>query len=405
MKMLFRHRRLTVFDLILGIGLGILGQLYLPMGSLGTIAILDILSYIIGPLLLMFYWGKMGPRVRMTIIMAGLWTMAAVFANIVNFVDMRYSLKSVVVVATSITLSVVSYSILRRDARLYLLYALGWALGCWIALYYFKPGTWLFQEVKQGAAAIEVLMVKEIYPIKAYALFFSVFLIPVFFTRKIPGIFPIIGCFVAGFYLLYNGGSRSNFGICCATGLLGFGACYCKDALIRALRSKFSMYLIVIAAVAVIFLVYKYMAASGTLGEGEYQKYMHEFRYSQTGEGGFIGRGGYYLTLISFLHSPWGAGGTNIRHSVLSNSWNCEGLMGLIFWLFFFKQCFWFLRSRLIYTGTFSCFIGIVLVNACWAALGSPFGARNIYFSLLTFIALCQDNVMYGYGTVFERKN
>ena len=84
MKMLFRHRRLTVFDLILGIGLGLLGQLYLPMGILGTIAMLDTLSYAIGPLLLMFYWGKMGRHVRMTIIMAGLWTMAAVFANIVN---------------------------------------------------------------------------------------------------------------------------------------------------------------------------------------------------------------------------------------------------------------------------------------------------------------------------------
>lgn len=396
------HNKLGFFNAVLGLSMGIFGQLYLPISGLGTIAVLDIFSYVFGGVLLLFSWRRMGRNVRKTIMYAVLWTTAAVFANIFNFEDTWYYFKSVVVVATSITLMSIAFWVLRRDARLYLLYLLGWALGCWIGLYYLKPGTWLFQEFKQGGAAIEILMDKEIYPIIAYALYFSLFFIPAFFIKVTPKVFPIVGCFFAGFYLLYNGGSRSNFGICAIAGLLGIGACYFRQTLIKMLRSKFVFYAVLIVAVALVFGTYKYLAGSGALGEGEQQKYAAEFVYARMGEGGILGRGGYYATMENFLHSPWGVGGTNQRHSVVSNSWNCEGLFGLMFWLFFFRQCFWFLRNRIDHTGRFSCFIAIMLANSCWAAIGSPFGARNIYFTLMIFIALCQDDPYYGYGTVFN---
>jgi len=398
-----KPKKLGLTDLALGLSMGLFGQLYLPISGLGTIAILDIFSYVFGGIVLLLSWGRMGRNVRKTIMYAVLWTIAAVFANLFNFVDARYYFKSVVIIATSITLMSIAFWVLRRDARLYLLYLLGWALGCWIGLYYLKPGTWLAAEFKQGEAAINVLMDKEIYPIVAYALYFSIFFIPTFFVKSTPKVFPIVGCFVAGFYLLFNGGSRSNFGICTAAGLLGIGACYFKKVLIRLLRSKAVFYIILIVSVALVFGVYKYLAESGALGEGEQQKYAAEFADARMGEGGILGRGGYYATIENFLHSPWGVGGTNQRHSVVSNSWNCEGLFGLVFWLFFFRQCFWFLRNRIAYTGRFSCFMAIMFANSCWAAIGSPFGARNIYFTLLIFVALCQDDQYYGYETVFNQ--
>ena len=400
-----KPQKMTFFNFCLGLGMGIFGQLYLPAGSFGTIAILDLVSYAIGPIILLLSFNRMGRNVKRTVLFAILWTVAAVFANMVNFVSVRYSLKSIAVVATSVTLMSVSYSILKRDARLYLLYMLGWAIGCWIGLYYLKPGTWLYQEYTRGDMAIAVLSEKEIYPIVAYALLFTCFFVPTYFVKKAPRILSIAGCFFAGFYLLFHGGSRSNFGICVAAGSLGLFVCYFKRFIRQLFRNKLVLLFAVLCAALMVFISYRYMAESGTLGEQEKSKYQHQFAESKLGEGGILGRGEYVETFFNFVHSPWGVGGTNMRHSVLSNSWNCEGLLGLVFWLYFFHQCFWFLKNKLIFAEVYSCYIGLTMINACWAAIGSPFGARNIYFTLMIFIALCQDNPFYGEGTVFNRND
>ena len=89
-------------------------------------------------------------------------------------------------------------------------------------------------------------------------------------------------------------------------------------------------------------------------------------------------------------------------HSVMANSLACEGIVGFLFWSFFYLQVFWFVRNRLTYSTRYASYVSVMILTACWAVFGSPFGTRHKFFVLMAFIALCRDDQWYGVGSLFD---
>ena len=244
---------------------------------------------------------------------------------------------------------------------------------------------------------------KQIYPIYARAIIFCIFLPFCLLVSKRISIFVILFIVAAGVFLLYRGGSRSSFGVFVLAGCMGFFAVYGKQFIRRICKSIFMSSVIFIVGAVCIFGIYSHLAKTGSLGETEVIKYETEEGVKvDTGHGRVSSRAGLLDTWEVFKEKPWGVGGTNRRHSVISNSWNCEGIVGLLFWVYFFWVVLWFIRKRLFYSGILASFIGLQIFTAVWDVIGSPFNTRNMFFSLMMYIALCRDNHLYGRDTIFE---
>lgn len=395
-------KRCSTKDCFFAFVLGMLGGLYLNVPGAGTVLMIEILGWGVAPFVLLTKWGGMGRYMRRSILWAFAWTAAAVFANALNFHDMRYFIKCVMIISSSWLTMAVAYLFLKKDGKLYLWFLAGGGIAALISLYHFQPGTIAIVEESTGRAAVESLREKERFPYYVTFFFKGLILSTVLLVPKIP-VLPIIGgCLFCGFYLLIHGGSRSSFGIYVATAMVAYGINYAKKMSRRMARNTIAVVVVGGLAMAVLFSVYKNMAMSGKLGDQEKKKYQDEYVYVKAGEGGLWGRGGFSATWQTFKRKPWGTGGCFIRHSVISNSWNCEGLIGLLFWLYFFSQVLWFVKRRMMYTWKYSPFIFVTLVGMSFSAVASPFGARSGFFVLMTFIALCRDNPNYGRGTLFS---
>ena len=132
-------------------------------------------------------------------------------------------------------------------------------------------------------------------------------------------------------------------------------------------------FFIMMIGVCVVFLVYQYMASSGVLGESELNKYQNEF--GEDAAGVLEGRASFSYALRCFMDSyGLGAGACLRCHSVIANSLACEGIIGFLFWVYFYLQCLWFICKRLPYSGSRSLFIMLMILSAAWDVFGSPFG-------------------------------
>lgn len=397
-----RQQKLGFYKTCIGFGMGMAGQLYIQMPSMGIMPMLDIFSYTVAPVMVLALWPRMGRYMRRSILWGLAWSMAAIFANLVTYYEFRYALKSVVIVSSSWTIMTVVWWLLKEDARIYLWYMVGAAIGGFISLYHFQPGTVACMAMKTGGRAIDSLVEKERYPYYARLLLSGIILPLCILWRKVPSLLAIVGCVASGFYLLFHGGSRSMFGIYAMAGMVGFGVCYMRKTAICL--AKHTTLVICLAGIlaAVLFGLYAHLAKSGALGERELKKYESEEEVAvETGDSRLANRGRFGDTLEVIKSKPWGEGGTNMRHSVISNSLNCEGFVGFAFWVYFFSCLLWFCKNRVVYSGTYSVFFMSGVIGAIWSVLGSPFGARAGYFTVMAFIALCRDNPMYGAGTVF----
>lgn len=155
---------------------------------------------------------------------------------------------------------------------------------------------------------------------------------------------------------------------------------------------------------SVLFGTYKYMASSGKMGEAEAAKLENEF--GEGGRGVVKGRSGFDRAWDDLVDSVGiGLGGHLRNHSTVANSMACDGIVGGLFWIFFYFQCFWFVCHRMPSSRRYATFLFLQIVAAGWNAFGSPFGGRHQYFVLLAFIALCRDDPMYGAGTVFGQEH
>lgn len=382
--------------------MGLAGELYIQMPAIGTLPMLDIFSYSVSGLIILFCWTRMGRYVRQSFLIAFLWAFASLFASLVNGWDERTILKSVVVVSSSWAIMSVAWLVLKSDARLYLYYLVGVGLGSYVALYYFKQGAWLSMEVKGGDDLQYLLLDKQKFPIYANAIFFCGVLPLLLLLKKFPFVFVVVGCLFSAFFLLVNGGSRSNFGFYMAAAGLGISVMYGGSMVKRIFKSRISLFVTVLFSIGMVFTLYKVMVSTGAMGEGEKDKYETEFGNAKTGHGGLIGRGSYDQSFDALLKAPWGNGGVCRYHSVLSSAMFAEGIMGIVFWVYFFAQLLWFISRRMIYAGRFTPFIALMICSSGWAVLGSPFGARHSFFVLMAYIALCRSDLNYGNGVVFS---
>ena len=247
-------------------------------------------------------------------------------------------------------------------------------------------------------------MKKQIYPSIAKGVCLGIVL-PIFiWWRRAPFFFIVMASILCGFWLLMNGGSRSNFGIFIASSVIGFGIVYMRKIILKFLQNPLVAIFILAVGACVVFSSYKYMANTGALGEGELSKYESEF--GADGHGIVEGRAGFGYALSCAMDSCGLGAGAYLRcHSVIANSLACEGVIGFLFWIYFYLQCLWFICKRLPYSGSSSLFIMLMILCAGWDVLGSPFGTRHKFFVLMSFIALCRDNEFYGYGDLLNRAN
>ena len=392
---------------LLAFACGAAGELYVAIPGLGFLAMLDVVSYVIAPLVIISNWGRMGKSMRTSLIWAFAWTISAMLANFINFHDVRYWAKCVSVVSSSWAMIAAAYLLLRRDPSLYLWYLVGTGLGGWLGLYHFRNGAFvalaMHNDLVGDGSGLEGLVEKQIYPFVARGIVFGCVLPFFIMWRKLPVIFLLCGIVYGGFYLLLHGGSRSTFGTFVAAALVGFAVNYFTQVFRKVAKSPMLMMLLAMVGGALVFGGYKYMASSGKMGEGEKLKLEKEF--GKEGSGAISGRAGFDYAIKDAFGS-FGIGiGTHLRcHSVMANSLACEGLAGFFFWVFFYWQVFWFLRKRVPYTGRFSSCIFLMVLSACWDVFGSPFGGRHKFFVLMALIALSRDNPYYGAGTLYDEK-
>lgn len=403
----FRQRKEGLMLIGLAVAMGMGGELHLPVPGLGYVAMFDFVAYILAIPLLCTQWSRMGKAMRRSLVWALVWTAAAMLANLVNFGNLRYWAKCVAVVSSSWAIMVVAYQMLKNHPRLYLWYLMGVGIGGWIALYHFRNGAIEYFATKGNYGGVgygvDLLQDKQVYPSIVKGVFFGCVL-PVFLVcKRFPVFGVIVATFVAGFMLLIHGGSRSNFGMFCAAALVGFVVAYGKSFYRRLAKSRFVMAMVGCFALMVIFGAYKIMATTGSLGEGEQRKYEKEFGREESS--GVSGRMGLDHALSCLKQSAGiGLGGMLRCHSVMMNSLACEGVVGFLFWVYFYLQVFWWMCRRMPYSGKHASFICLMLMDACWDVFGSPFGTRHKFFVFMAFAALCQDSKFYGVATLFDEK-
>ena len=395
-------RKLPKGLMLAGFLMGLGGQLYLAIPAFGVIPMLDIVAYAFAIPLLVLLLPRMGASAKVSVGWGLAWASAAWLANTVNGFSTRMIIKMIVVCSSSWCIFLVAWYFLKKDARVFLYYLIGVGVGGAIGIHYFQNGAYLSVILSSGRRAAEVLVEKQIYPAYAKAVFCGGVLSLVLWFKKFPK-FLVFGVAIAsGFFLLFQGGSRSNFGFYLVTAFAGYSIAIAPRFCQKFLKNTFLLSSSAIVGAMVLFASYSYLARSGKLGEGETHKYEEEEDYgAENSESRMASRSGINETWKVVQQKPWGEGGNLRRHSVISNSWNCEGYVGLSFWVYFYWQVFWFLRKRLAYTGRFAVFILLQVVSACWAVAGSPFGSRHHFFVLMALIALCKDDPNYGVGQLF----
>ena len=394
---------------LIAVGLSIIagmgGEMHVYMPGFGTIAMLDLVSYFIALPIIFLNWNRMGKYLRLSLLWCFAWTGSAMLSNTFYFLEMRYWAKCVSLAASSWAIMASSYLLLRNSSLNYLWYLMGTGIGGWIALYHFRNGAFEYFATQGNFGAegygIEMLIDKQVFPVYSRGIVFGIILPLFLMWKKLPMFAVIAGVVFAGFYLLFNGGSRSSFGLFCGSGLVGFMAVYGRTILKKLGKHSMLMLLICSIGGALLFSSYKYMASHGIIGEGEAAKLEHEF--GEGGQGAIKGRAGFDYAIKNAIDSyGLGLGGSQRNHSVMANALSCEGIIGFLFWVYFYVQCFWYICRRIPYTGKNATFIMLMLLTACWDVFGSPFGTRHKFFVLMTLMSLSRDDVSYGVGELYS---
>ena len=381
---------------------GLFGELYLPIPGIGILAIADMVAYMVAVPLLAQHWDRMGRYSKKAVLWGVAWTVAALFANALNFKTMQYYWACVFVIMAGWTLTLLLWIVFKNDARLFLWFLMGMGLGATVGMHYLPNGAYLGFMHDAGEFGVGGLIEKQIYPNYARTI---VLFCGLFVCVKAGGLFSLFSSLLtifAGIWMLFHGGSRSSFGIYLAAGLFG-ATVLLFPRLIRWLFHNVAVIIMVcLAGAFVLFYVYADLAKSGRLGEGEYNKFEKEEEFSEEyGSSRLSSRGSFVATWQVFKKKPWGEGGKLRRHSVISNSWNCEGLVGLLFWIYYFWMILWFMKNRISFSGKYATFFILLILINSWDIIGSPYGTRHKFFALLAFISLCRDNPMYGVPEIF----
>lgn len=280
----------------------------------GRVAMFDLACYFVAPVLYVLNYKKFTPAEQRLLFLAVLWLVGAVWSNWWRHEPFDVALKGNAIVFNVWCMLVVCICLLKKDHRTWMWFTVGNGISCVISLYYFQNGALLYFAGRAGylgsGGMQEYLVDKQVYPIYFNFILKSI-LFPLVALIGFPWFPVVIVLIVSAFFLLYNGGSRSSFGLNLLSSFFIVGYAYFRR-LTRFVLDHFVLALSISVVVTLfVFSIYKNLALSGALGEREFEKYEREMVLS---EAGMLGNRDDIMRAWPFLknHPIVGAGSSAI---------------------------------------------------------------------------------------------
>lgn len=368
----------------------------------GRAAMFDLLCFFIAPVLYFLNYKKYTGAEKRFLLVSLLWLVGSVWSNWWRQEPIDIALKGNAIVFNVWCMLVVCISLLKKDHRTWMWFTVGNGISCVISLYYFQNGALLTFAERAGfigeGGLQEYLADKQVYPIYFNLILKSV-LFPLVALFGCPWLPVVTTLVVSAFFLLFNGGSRSSFGLNLLSSFFIVGYAYLRRLTKLVLDHLILVLSISVVSALLVFSIYKNLALSGALGEQEFEKYEREMVLS---EAGMLGSRDDIIRAWPFLknHPIVGAGSSAIDrwgymeddfklpgHSALVGAWVQNGIFGLIFWVYALFVITSFVQHRVMRLREYAPFIVITAVYMIWNILFSPFGLYRGEIACL--LALC----------------
>lgn len=406
---------------VLSLFLGVVSALYVST-PVGFVAMLDMLSYIVGPIIFVTNYPRYTKHFRGLLLALFLWILNAIISDIWRGTPSVVAFKAEMILVNSFTLAVFGEWLMRKTPYALPLFLSGASISAVISLYYFQNGALLWFAVQSGyygqAGGIAGYLIdKQVKPIYA-SCFFMTIAMGIAYYKMIPWFASIILTFFVGLYLLLNGGARSIFLIYLGTSVLMLLYVYKKELLKMMFAHKVRTLVLMALCAVVVNALYTVAAKSGWLGEEGYKHYEDKVAGRITfmddradllvnwpflWRSPIIGAGSEYRDTWGYVNDSkyvqhYDVMGRYINHekffghSCIVGAWTSNGIFGLITWAYVLWLIFDFLKRNVTALGTLGPFVIFGLVNLIWDILFSPYGGfRGKAMFCAAFLALSQD--------------
>lgn len=403
-----------IYSFILGLGVYLL--ISTPLGVLG---IFDGFCLVVGPILLFVNWNKFERRERRFILLGILWMFGLLVSDLYRGSDMRALVKGQAITLSACMMLVVMLCCFRNmSISRYFAFVMGFTLSAVLTIhlpYFAAAKTMAVLEIAESGMYGENFqhtLNKLTHAKYAYAAFYLA-LYPLSRLRFFP-LFLIGGLSIAcGLFLLFSGGSRTNFAVFSAAGVAMIVSCM-SPQIFLSIRKRWPLFLLpALCLFGAIYVSYTHLARTGRLGEQEYHKYMEEIGNKEgvdsvLGSRNDIIRAWPYLwrnPLIGAGTIPWDRWGYTEgdilpQHSCIVGSWVKAGVCGLIFWVSVFCLIIKFTVRHLFEMGKDGLILLPAILYLIWSVLFSGFdGNRGVFMGGLAFILeyLRQQELMIKY--------
>lgn len=406
---------------ILAFTLGVISSLFVSTPA-GFVAMLDMVSYIVGPLMFVTNYSRYTQKFRRLLSLLFLWIINAVVSDIWRGTPFAVAFKAEMILVNSFTLVVIGEWLMRKTPYALPLFLSGNAISAVISLYYFQNGALLWFAVQSGywgqAGGIAgYLIEKQVKPLYA-ACFFMTAVMCISYFKMIPWFLAVMLTSGIGFYLLFNGGARSIFLIYQGTAVLMFLYVYKSKMLKMMFSHKVRTCLVLVIAAISVNALYTVAAKSGWLGEEGVKHYEDKVEGRITflddradllinwpflWRSPIIGAGSEYRDKWGYVNDSEFVQHYNVMghyinyekffgHSCIVGAWTSNGIFGLITWAYVLWLIFDFLKRNVTVFGSLGPFVIFALVNLVWDILFSPYGGfRGKAMFCAAFLTLSQD--------------
>lgn len=378
----------------------------------GRIAMFDTLSFFLGPVLFVMNSGRFKRSEHRLLFLSVLWLIGTIWSNWWRAEPFSIALKGDMIVFNVWCMMVVGIVMLKKSYKGFMWFVVGASISSVISLYYFQNGAYLYfaeQAGFEGHGGMQAFLnEKQVYPLYA-AMFSKGVLFPLRVLMGVPWSAVIAAQLSTGFFLLFEGGSRSSFGGGLLMAVFTFAFAYQQRILHQFMKNIVLAVLIGGSVVGLIFKAYTYLASTGRLGEYEYKKYRHEIVESESGALGsrddiirvwpflknhpIVGAGSSSTDRWGYMKSDYDINkGKMPGHSALFGSWVQNGIFGLVFWSYGLVLFTGFIRKKLLFFGDQAPFLFSVMFGMIFAVLFSPFGGYRGMVSIALALCVVSEN-------------